>query len=63
MSGIGAMTLLVIKPINDKLLGNRAWSAAETAGLLRRWESLHAARTVASTLAFGVLVLQRLAGQ
>lgn len=60
MAGIVAVTLLVIKPTNDKLLGNRAWSPAETAGLLRRWDSCHAVRTVASTVAFGALVLQSL---
>ena len=42
-------TLIVIKPVNDALLQNRA---SEVAALFTRWGYLHWARTTASGLAF-----------
>ena len=44
-------TLIVIKPVNDALLHNGD-AALEPGSLLKRWGSLHWARTIASALAF-----------
>lgn len=44
-------TLIVIKPVNDALLHNGD-AALEVGSLLKRWGSLHWARTIASALAF-----------
>jgi uncharacterized membrane protein len=50
-------TLLVILPTNKRLLDpNLKRGSAEAAALLRRWGRLHAVRSIASALAFGVLV-------
>lgn len=55
-------TLLVILPTNKRLLDpGLDRRSAETAGLLDRWGRLHAVRSVASGLAF-VLLLWHLAG-
>lgn len=57
---IGAVvpfTLIVIKPINQQLLAfERDLASAKTRELLERWGALHAARSVASTIA-AVLML------
>lgn len=50
-------TLLVIRPTNERLLNpalNRSSTEAET--LLKRWGRLHAVRSVASALAFALLI-------
>lgn len=50
-------TLLVIRPTNNRLLDpGLDRSSIEAAALLARWAQLHAVRSVASALAFGVLV-------
>ena len=50
-------TLLVILPINQRLQDpNLERGSAEAAALLRSWGRLHAVRSVASGLAFGVLL-------
>lgn len=50
-------TLVVILPTNRRLLDpGLDRGSAEAARLLARWGQLHAVRTVASGLAFGVLV-------
>ena len=57
MAGIVALTLLVIYPTNDLLLGKgRAVSKAEVAKLLREWQQWHFVRVVLSMLAFGACV-------
>lgn len=46
-------TLLVIKPVNDRLLSPDLDPAApETTALLAQWSRLHAVRTIAGLLAF-----------
>ena len=40
------LTLLVIRPINNRLLSAEPLADPETLGLLRRWGRLHVARTV-----------------
>jgi hypothetical protein len=40
------LTLIVIRPINDRLLSAEPLAEGETLGLLRRWGRLHAVRTV-----------------
>src|SRR5262249_25640774 len=50
-------TLLVILPTNNRLLDpdlNR--QSAEAAALLRRWGRLHAVRSIAGSVAFGILL-------
>lgn len=50
-------TLLVVLPTNKRLQDpNLERGSAEAAALLRRWGRLHAVRSVASGLAFGVLL-------
>jgi hypothetical protein len=50
-------TLVVILPTNKRLLDpGLDRSSAEAALLLVRWGQLHAARSVASGLAFGLLL-------
>jgi len=50
-------TLLVILPTNERLQDpSLARGSAEAAGLLRRWGRLHAVRSVASALAFVMLL-------
>lgn len=51
-------TLLVIKPVNNRLLNpDRDPSDADTETLLHRWGLLHAARSVLSGVAFLVFLL------
>jgi hypothetical protein len=53
-------TLLVIKPVNDRLLaGDLDPAAPESAVLLSRWATLHAVRTISSLLAFLVCLAAR----
>ena len=62
MAGIVGMTILLIKPTNDLLLGKgRVLGPGEAASLLQRWQSLHAVRTVVSVAAFVALVFVNLA--
>jgi Domain of unknown function (DUF1772) len=50
-------TLLIILPTTKRLLDPALdGSSAEAAGLLKRWGRLHTVRSVASTLAFGLLL-------
>jgi uncharacterized membrane protein len=50
-------TLVVILPTNRRLLDRGLMrGSAEAAALLRRWGQLHAIRSVASGLAFGLLL-------
>lgn len=51
-------TLLVIKPVNNKLLDDeQVLTDEQTEGLLKRWGKLHAWRTVFSGLAFLIFLL------
>lgn len=51
-------TLLVIKPLNDRLLDDEHVLDEEQAGkLLKRWGKLHAVRTTCSGLAFLIFLL------
>jgi hypothetical protein len=50
-------TLLVMLPTNKRLLDPSVRrGSAEAGALLRRWGQLHAVRTIAGSLAFGVLL-------
>jgi hypothetical protein len=50
-------TLLVILPTNKRLLDpNLERGSAEAADLLRRWGQLHAVRSIAGGVAFGMLL-------
>ena len=51
LGGLIPFTVIVIKPVNDALLQNRA-APLEVGALLTRWGYLHWARTVASGFAF-----------
>lgn len=52
-------TLLVIKPLNDRLLDDEhVLDDAQAEKLIKRWGSLHAVRTLASGVAFLVFLLQ-----
>lgn len=51
-------TLFVMKPVNDKLLGNAPLAAGDEKGALaRRWGRLHAYRAAASTTALCVMAV------
>jgi hypothetical protein len=53
LGSVVPFTLIVIKPVNDQLLGGTLDPASpENLRLLTRWGELHAWRTVASGLAF-----------
>lgn len=57
LGGVIPFTLLVIQPTNTRLLDpSLDCGSSEAAALLVRWGRLHAVRSVASALAFGVLV-------
>ena len=49
-------TLLAIKPVNLRLLAPGAETGAEAADFLRRWNRLHAGRTLLGLLATGMLL-------
>ena len=50
-------TLLVVRPVNKRLLAHRVGvDSVEATALLRRWGRLHAVRTVLGLLAFGTLL-------
>lgn len=54
------VTLLVIKPVNDRLLAPDLDPADPAVpGLLRRWGRLHAVRSASSALAFVLFLLGR----
>ena len=46
------LTLIVLKPVNDRLLGEADLSEPETAQLLRQWGPRHWVRSIASGLSF-----------
>jgi Domain of unknown function (DUF1772) len=57
LGAVVPFTLLVILPTNKRLLDPSLHpSSSQAAELLRRWGHLHAARTVAGIIAFGVLL-------
>jgi uncharacterized membrane protein len=57
LGGVIPFTLLVIRPTNQRLLDpDLARGSAEAGALLRHWGRLHAIRSVASVVAFGILV-------
>jgi len=55
MAGIVLFTLVVIRPVNDRLADGRLdTGSAEALELLQRWGTLHAVRTVVALAAFTV---------
>ena len=57
LGAIVPYTLIVVKPINKRLLAlGMGVDSVEAATLLRRWGRLHAVRTVLGLLAFGTLL-------
>jgi hypothetical protein len=64
LGAVVPFTLIVILPTNNRLLDpGLARESPEAAALLRRWGQLHAVRSVASALAFGVLAAHLAARQ
>lgn len=58
LGAVVPFTLLVIFPTNRRLLDPSLDSASgEAATLLRRWDRLHAVRSVLGAAAFGLLAL------
>ena len=50
-------TLLIVRPVNKRLLAHRVGvDSVEATALLRRWGRLHAVRTILGLLAFGTLL-------
>jgi hypothetical protein len=63
LGGVIPFTLLVIRPTNARLLDSRLdRSSPEATRLLIRWGQLHAVRSVAGALAFGLLLWHLAAG-
>ncbi len=58
LGSVVPFTLVVIKPVNDQLLSpDLDTSSPEVPALLDRWARLHAVRSVASGLAFGLFLV------
>jgi hypothetical protein len=58
LGAVVPFTLIVILPTNNRLLDpGLERQSPEALALLNRWGHLHAVRSVASALAFGVLVV------
>ena len=58
LGAVVPFTLIVMLPTNNRLLAPAfARESPEAAALLHRWGQLHAVRSVASALAFGLLVV------
>jgi hypothetical protein len=63
MGAVVPFTLIVILPTNNRLLDPALDPrSTEASGLLRRWGQLHAVRTVLSTAAFLILLLEATIG-
>ena len=57
LGAVVPFTLLVVRPINKRLLAHRVGvDSVEATALLRRWGRLHAVRTILGLLAFGTLL-------
>ena len=58
LASVIPFTLVVIKPVNDKLLSpDLDPSSPEIPDLLERWARLHGVRTLASTLSFALFLV------